>query len=111
MFSPFRNGRGQLQKTAGKGCASRKRNKKQKTYCTFGTKNLEFQKLNSGKIADVLFEKDKNSGMITGFTGNYIRVEYPWQAKLAGQIRKVNLKGISPSGKMDIELIDNYGQL
>jgi hypothetical protein len=49
-------------------------------------------------------------GMISGFTGNYIRVEYPWQAKLAGNVRKVRLTKILPSGKMGIELIENYGQ-
>jgi threonylcarbamoyladenosine tRNA methylthiotransferase MtaB len=53
----------------------------------------------------VLFEKSRSNGMITGFTGNYLRVEYPWQFKLAGQIRKVTLKDISPSGRMSIEII------
>ena len=32
-----------------------------------------------------------SEGLITGFTSNYIRVEYPWESKLAGQIRKVKL--------------------
>jgi hypothetical protein len=44
--------------------------------------------------------------MISGFTGNYIRVEYPWKPKLEGQIRKVRLINISDSGKMNVELID-----
>ncbi len=70
------------------------------------SKHLGFMRLNAGHTAEVLFEKTRSSGMITGFTGNYLRVEYPWQAKLAGQIKKVKLKGISPSGKMNVELID-----
>ena len=74
-------------------------------------KSLEFRKLNCGQVAEVLFEKVKSRGMISGFTGNYIRVEYPWQAELAGQVRQVRLMSILPSGKMKIELIDNYGQL
>lgn len=69
-------------------------------------KHSGFMGLNTGYNAEVLFEKVRTSGMITGFTGNYLRVEYPWNAKLAGQIRKVNLKGLSPSGKMRVELID-----
>lgn len=69
-------------------------------------KALEFNKLNTGQLSKVLFEKTWNEGMITGFTSNYIRVEYPWQTKLAGQIKKVKLTGISPSGKMNVELID-----
>jgi hypothetical protein len=44
-------------------------------------------------------------GLITGLTSNYIRVEYPWDSKLAGEVKKVRLKNISPSGKMSIELI------
>ena len=69
-------------------------------------KHNEFLKLNSGKAACVLFEKIKSGGMITGYTGNYIRVEHPWQAKLAGMIKNVRLKEISTGGKMSIELID-----
>jgi len=70
------------------------------------SKHMEFMELNKGYTAEVLFEKTRSSGMITGLTGNYLRVEYPWQAKLAGQIRKVILKGIAPSGRMSIEIID-----
>ena len=69
-------------------------------------KKNEFNTLNTGQTAEVLFEKIRSSGMITGFTGNYIRVEYQYQAKLSGQIIKVRLKGISPEGKMSVELID-----
>ena len=69
-------------------------------------KKNEFYTTNTGQTAEVLFEKVRSNGMITGFTGNYIRVEYNWQAKLSGQILKVRLKGISPAGKMSIELID-----
>jgi threonylcarbamoyladenosine tRNA methylthiotransferase MtaB len=68
-------------------------------------KNLTFKKLNSGKVSRVLFEHTRNEGFITGFTSNYIRVEYPWDPKLAGEIRKVRLKQVSPSGRMSVELI------
>jgi threonylcarbamoyladenosine tRNA methylthiotransferase MtaB len=68
-------------------------------------KNIIFNKLNIGQITNVLFEKTYSEGLITGFTSNYIRVEYPWESKLAGQIRKVRLNDISSTGKMSIELI------
>ena len=68
-------------------------------------KNAIFNKLNIGTETNVLFEKTYNDGLITGFTSNYIRVEYPWESKLAGEIKKVRLKDMSPSGKMSIELI------
>jgi hypothetical protein len=44
--------------------------------------------------------------MVTGFTGNYLRAQYLWQARLSGQIKEVILKGISKNGKMSLELID-----
>jgi threonylcarbamoyladenosine tRNA methylthiotransferase MtaB len=69
-------------------------------------KNLEFIKLNIGKLTDVLFERTKSDGYITGFTSNYIRVEYSWQSKLSCQIKKVKLTGISQTGRMNVELID-----
>jgi threonylcarbamoyladenosine tRNA methylthiotransferase MtaB len=69
-------------------------------------KNMEFMNLNIEQITNVLFERSRSEGLITGFTSNYIRVEYPWQSKLAGQIRKVKLKNILETGRMSIELID-----
>lgn len=71
-----------------------------------GLKHREFLTLNTGHAADVLFEHTKSGTMITGYTGNYIRVEYPWDPKLAGQIRKVQLTGISNDGNMTIKLTD-----
>lgn len=68
-------------------------------------KNEEFCRLNTGKEANVLFERTRHAGFITGFTDNYIKVEYPWQSKLTGEIRKVRLTGINDDGKMNVELI------
>lgn len=65
-----------------------------------------FNNLNIGEVTNVLFESTRNEGLITGFTSNYIRVEYPWESRLAGQIIKVRLNEISPSGRMSIELIE-----
>jgi threonylcarbamoyladenosine tRNA methylthiotransferase MtaB len=70
------------------------------------SKALGFNKLNIGQSTKVLFEKSRTEGLITGFSSNYIRVEYPWQAKLAGQIQRVKLNSISPSGRMCVELIE-----
>ena len=69
-------------------------------------KNLEFNKLNIGQVTNVLFERTRSEGLISGFTSNYIRVEHPWQSRLAGQIKKVKLNSISPTGRISIELID-----
>ena len=69
-------------------------------------KNYIFNKLNIGQITNVLFEGTRNEGLITGFTSNYIRVEHPWESRLVGQMKKVRLNKISPSGRMSIELIE-----
>ncbi len=53
-----------------------------------------------------LFERTRTEGLITGFTSNYIRVEYPWQFKTGRLCKKVKLKNIAPTGRMSVELID-----
>jgi threonylcarbamoyladenosine tRNA methylthiotransferase MtaB len=68
-------------------------------------KHNQFLNMNIGKTEEVLFEKTRSNGMISGFTGNYIRSEYRWQSQLPGKIKKVRMKDISPSGKMIVELI------
>ena len=66
--------------------------------------HLEFVKRNLGQITNVLFERTRSEGMISGFTSNYIRAELPWQNKLAGQIRKVRLLDIERSGIVKVEI-------
>ncbi len=70
-------------------------------------KSREFYLSNTGRITDVLFERTRSVGFISGFTSNYVRVEYPWQSDLAGSIRKVQLKDMAQSGRMNIDLIEN----
>ncbi len=68
-------------------------------------KHMEFQNSNIGTENEVLFEKEKYSGLICGFTKNYLRVESPWQSGLTGRVVKVRLTGITGSGNMSAELI------
>ena len=67
-------------------------------------KHLGFSLQNIGTETEVLFEKNRTAGMITGFTPNYLKVEHPWLAKLAGNIRKARLTGTSRDGRITIEL-------
>jgi len=69
-------------------------------------KQADFQKLNSGEKSEVLFERTKSDGLITGFSSNYIRTEYPWDVNLAGTIRKVMLNKTEPTGRMSVKLTD-----
>lgn len=69
-------------------------------------KSLEFYKSNLSLETKVLFERTRSGGLITGFTSNYIRVEHPWNARLAGTVRRVLLKKIEPGGRISVELTD-----
>ncbi len=69
------------------------------------SKSADFNNLNKGQTTMVLFEKSRSEGLITGFSSNYIRVEYPWNPKLAGQVIKVKLNSVSSSGRMTVEII------
>ena len=69
-------------------------------------KHAEFCKKNIGQTADILFEHNRIDGVITGFTGNYLKTEYPWKNSLAGTIKKARITGISGSGRLTAELID-----
>jgi threonylcarbamoyladenosine tRNA methylthiotransferase MtaB len=68
-------------------------------------KKKEFYNRNIGNTAQVLFEKTKRDGLLTGFTGNYIRVVHPWQNKLTGVIMDVKLSGLSKNGDMNCEIL------
>jgi len=81
--------------------------KRSKSLITLSQKkNLIFNKLNISQVTNVLFERTCSEGLITGFTSNYIRVEHPWESKLAGQIKRVKLNKISSTGRMSIELTE-----
>jgi threonylcarbamoyladenosine tRNA methylthiotransferase MtaB len=69
-------------------------------------KNLVFIHKNIGKSAEVLFEMTKREGEITGFTGNYLKVEFPWKSNLTGKIKKVTITGITKSGRLSVDLIN-----
>jgi threonylcarbamoyladenosine tRNA methylthiotransferase MtaB len=86
--------------------AAEKEDRSKKLIALSEKKNLEFFRKNIGKTSEVLFEKTRSEGFITGFTANYIRVEYPYDAKLACRIKKTELTAISQSGRMQIRLID-----
>lgn len=69
-------------------------------------KHSEFCRINTGKTAEVLFEHTRDNGVISGFTGNYLRTEMIWDPVLAGTIRRVLLTGVSGSGRMTCKLTD-----
>lgn len=55
------------------------------------TLNEEFIASQKGVHEQVLFEEDNNDGVMSGYTGNYIKVDRPWDPDLAGKIVEVTL--------------------
>lgn len=53
--------------------------------------NEEFIDSQKGVKEKVLFEESCNDGKMSGYTGNYIRVERNWDEKLAGKLVEVTL--------------------
>jgi threonylcarbamoyladenosine tRNA methylthiotransferase MtaB len=68
-------------------------------------KTEEFCRMNINKRASVLFERSGDRGMAYGFTGNYIRVEHPYNDYLPGRIQDVILTAIADSGNMTIKTV------
>ena len=69
-------------------------------------KHLEFCKMNIGKASKVLFERTRKKDMISGFTGNYLRTDHPWDASLCGEIKPVRLVDFYQNGNLKVELLD-----
>lgn len=55
------------------------------------TLNEQFIASQKGVREQVLFEEDNNDGVMSGYTGNYIKVDRPWDPNLAGKIVEVKL--------------------
>ena len=55
------------------------------------TLNEDFIASQKGVREHVLFEEDNNGGVMSGYTGNYIKVDHPWDPNLAGKIVEVTL--------------------
>ena len=55
------------------------------------TLNEEFIASQKGVREQVLFEEDNNDGVMSGYTGNYIKVDHLWDPNLAGKIVEVTL--------------------
>lgn len=68
--------------------------------------HYDFCKRYVGTVADVLFESTVRGGMMSGFTGNYIKVKVPYRRALINQIAKVELQSIEPSGEICGHIIE-----
>ena len=67
-------------------------------------KQISFYKQNLGRTEKVLFESTKKDGLIFGFTGNYIKIEAPYNKALVGNIYEVQLESISDNGNVKVKM-------
>lgn len=61
-----------------------------------------FYQSHAGETKPVLFENSTSSGMMSGFTDNYIRIEMPMKESWLNSIRAVKLERVNAEGLMEI---------
>lgn len=67
-------------------------------------KQADFYMQNLDKKGNVLFEAYKKDNLIYGFTENYIKVETEYDKSFVGEIKKVELNAITPSGNVSVKM-------
>ena len=60
-------------------------------------KHFEFCSRYIGQAMDVLFESTERGGMMSGFTGNYLKVKVPYNRNYINRIVAVELLSVEPS--------------
>ena len=64
-------------------------------------KRRAFYEAHLGQVRSVLFEKHSDPGLLSGFTDNYIKIEFPFAEGLLNSIRPVLLEAVSAEGHVD----------
>ncbi|HLG04232.1 MAG TPA: tRNA (N(6)-L-threonylcarbamoyladenosine(37)-C(2))-methylthiotransferase MtaB [Bacteroidia bacterium] len=64
-----------------------------------------FYETQKGYVRPVLFESEKRSEFMFGYTDNYVKVKFPYEATLCNQIIDVELTNIYPDGTVEARLI------
>jgi threonylcarbamoyladenosine tRNA methylthiotransferase MtaB len=59
-----------------------------------------------GSQRQVLMESENKDGWLHGFTENYVKVRFPYDAALINQTRQVTLQQIADDGNVDIVMAD-----
>jgi len=71
-------------------------------------KQNEFYRSQLGNTFDVLFESDNKKGMMHGFTPNYVKVEYPYEASFVNKLKSCTLKEVGPDGSVLVNEIEQH---
>jgi threonylcarbamoyladenosine tRNA methylthiotransferase MtaB len=68
-------------------------------------KKRKFYEENLGTTRTVLFETEEDSGVMYGFTENYVKVKFPYTAELINTFQTVKLQEIDRDGIVKVELV------
>jgi threonylcarbamoyladenosine tRNA methylthiotransferase MtaB len=74
-------------------------------------KKHHFYQQHLGQDRTVLFEKHKNSNLLTGFTDNYIKIEIPYEDGLWNTLGEVKLEGFNGEGDVASNVYRSCGIL
>jgi len=66
-------------------------------------KKMAFYESNKGSDAVVLWEKQNDSGVMHGFTENYLKVQADFKSDMVGQLTNVKLDYLSPEGFFQLD--------
>jgi threonylcarbamoyladenosine tRNA methylthiotransferase MtaB len=68
-------------------------------------KKRAFYEQNIGSVRMVLFEAEEENGVMYGFTENYVKVKFPFDASLVNSIQQVSLDEIDRDGVVKCSLV------
>lgn len=82
------------------------RKRRTQMYINLSEKKLRsFYQKQLGTEQTVLFEAQKKGNKMSGFTGNYVKVETDFDPNLENQLKRVKLKSILPNGNVSVQLL------
>lgn len=74
-------------------------------------KKRQFYTENVGTKRSVLFEHEEDEGIMYGFTENYIKVKFPYEASMTNTFKEVQLTEVDRDGIMKCELIQEIAKV
>lgn len=74
-------------------------------------KKRQFYTENVGTKRSVLFEHEEDEGIMYGFTENYIKVKFPYDASMTNTFKEVQLTEVDRDGIMKCELIQEIAKV
>jgi threonylcarbamoyladenosine tRNA methylthiotransferase MtaB len=83
-----------------------RRERSKQMHILSSKKKRAFYEANIGKTGTVLFENEDNDGEVYGFTENYIKAKYTFNADLSNTFQKIALNKIGRDNLMECTIID-----